>query len=240
MMHRMPGKPTTIAGVIERLHAIDAELPSTDGVAVFNRVYLTVTEQIAAGLGEGMFVDPDFMAELDVRFARLWLDAYAAAAGQLRIPRAWAPLFAQRTSRALLPIQFALSGINAHIEHDLPLAVVSTCQARGASPRRRAVRADYEAVNDVIAEVEADVRRSFLTEIGRRVEEEVGALVHLVNSWNIDKARDLAWVSVEALWAVRRLQSVFDNYCSALAHTVGMTSRLLLTPVLAGREDRLP
>jgi Family of unknown function (DUF5995) len=235
MMHRMAGRPTTIAGVIDRLRTIDAELPKTDGAAVFNRAYLTVTEQIAAGLGEGVFLDPEFMVELDVRFAGHWLDAYAAAADRLRVPRAWAPLFEQRASPALLPIQFALSGTNAHIEHDLPIAVVSTCAARGVSPRRRAVRADYEAVNDVLAEVEADVRRTFLTEIGRRADEEVGPLLHLVNSWKIDKARDLAWVSVEALWAVRRLQTVFDNYRFALAHTVGMTSRLLLTPVLAGR-----
>ena len=32
--------------VIRRMRAIDAALPSTDGVAVFNRVYLQVTELV--------------------------------------------------------------------------------------------------------------------------------------------------------------------------------------------------
>jgi hypothetical protein len=32
------------------------------------------------------------------------------------------------------PVQFALAGMNAHINHDLPLAMVSTCTALGTAP----------------------------------------------------------------------------------------------------------
>ena len=32
------------------------------------------------------------------------------------------------------PVQFALAGMNAHINHDLPLAVVSTCSALATAP----------------------------------------------------------------------------------------------------------
>ena len=99
------------------------------------------------------------------------------------------------------------------------------------SPRRAGVRADYEAVNDILASVESGVRRSFLTDIGREIDDRIGPIVHLVNSWSIDKARDLAWVSVETLWALRRLEALADRYRGGLAHTVGMTSRYLLTPV---------
>jgi hypothetical protein len=34
------------------------------------------------------------------------------------------------------PIQFALAGMNAHINRDLPLALVATCTARKVAPRR--------------------------------------------------------------------------------------------------------
>jgi len=55
-------------------------------------------------------------------------------------------------------------------------------------------------------------------------------VVHLVNSWKIDKARDVAWVNVEAMWALRHTGAFADRYRAALARTVGMGSRLLLTP----------
>ena len=36
--------------------------------------------------------------------------------------QAWAPLVERRATRGVLPIQFALAGMNAHINHDLALA----------------------------------------------------------------------------------------------------------------------
>ncbi len=226
--------PSTVPGVVERLREIDAELPAHDGVAVFNRVYLAVTERVAAQLERaGTFADAAFMADLDVRFAHLWLGAYDAAQGGGTAPRPWRPLFESRGRRGVLSIQHALAGMNAHIEHDLPLAVLSTCQARAVSLRRRSVRDDYLAVNDLIASVEAEVRRSFLDEVGQAVDDRLEPVAHLVSSWNIEKARDVAWATAETLWALRRTTALRAGFLDALAHTVGMGSRVLLTPVLA-------
>lgn len=229
-------RPTTVDGIIDRLTTIQNALPAHDGVAVFNRMYLDVTERVAAAIDADDFADAEFMIELDVRFAHLWLLAYDAVAAGRKPPSAWKPLFEQRGSVGVLPIQHALAGMNAHIEHDLPLAVVETCRVRGTSPRAAAVSEDYQRVNDVLAAVESEVRRSFLTAIGRRVDEEIGAVVHLVSAWNIDKARDLAWVNVETLWAVRNLERLYGRYAAMLSHTVGMGSRILLTPVARGLE----
>ncbi len=216
-----------VSGVIARMREIDDELPAGDGVAVFNRMYLTVTEKIGKALQhQRVFVDPEFMAELDVRFAGLFLDAYDAR----EKPKAWAPLFEGRRRAGVLPIQFALSGMNTHIEHDLPLAVVRTCDAMGRSPRELDVQADYQAVNGLLAEVEAGVRRSFLDEFQSAVDDEVGPVVHLVSSWNIDKARDVAWATTETLWTLRDTLLLGRAFERSLATTVGMASRLLLTP----------
>jgi hypothetical protein len=221
--------PTTVEEVVERLRAIDASLPAGDGVAVFNRVYLTVTERIGALLAEGApgFTDPPLVAELDVVFARLWLEAYDDVAGGRRAPAAWRPLFEARAARRY-PIQFALAGMNAHIEHDLPLAVVTTCESRGVSPDE--LHQDYEAVNDVLAQVEAEIRRGFLTSVGQELDEHVGPVVHVISAWHIDKARDLSWVTAETLWALRRTTLLRGRFLDALGHTVGMTSRTLLAP----------
>lgn len=223
-------QPRTVEDVIDRLVDIDDALPAHDGVAVFNRMYLTVTERVLSALeAHDVFEDPGFMAELDVRFAGLWLQAYDDARDGRPECKAWRPLFEHRAAPGLLPIQFALSGMNAHIEHDLPLAVVETCRTRGGDPA--AVRHDYDVVNDILASVESEIRRSFLSDVGRLVDDRVGSLAHLVSSWNIDRARDLAWVSVESIWAIRRLGFLVDRYTAALAGTVGMVSRYLLTPV---------
>jgi len=144
--------PDAVAIVIERLREIDRALPASDGVAIFNAVYLRVTEQIAAELETGStFQDVEFMTELDVRFAELWLAAHDTAVAGGKIPSAWGPLFEERSTAGLFDIQFALAGMNAHIEHDLPLAVVATCRSRGVTPRRRSVRQDYEAIIGLLA-----------------------------------------------------------------------------------------
>jgi hypothetical protein len=218
---------TTVPGVVARMRAIAAEVPDGDGVGVFNRVYLRVTEKVLEGLtGGGYFSDDAFTADLDVRFAGFWFAAYDATG---EVPPAWRPLFDARTRRGVLPIQFALAGINAHIEHDLPLAVISTCAAHGSTPSSPGVHEDYEKVNDLLAGVEAEIRRSFLTEVGQSVDDHLGPVLHVVNSWNIDNARDVAWVNAQTMWELRQAKLLFDAYEAALARTVGMGSRLLLT-----------
>ena len=227
----MATESPSVQDVIARLRRIDDELPPGDGAAVFNRMYLTVTETVAAGLeGETVFVDPPFMEQLDVTFASLWIEAYDA--GIHDVPRAWAALFERRHDRAVLPIQFALAGMNSHIEHDLAVAVVQTCRQLDTSPEHAEVHHDYEAVNQLLAACESRVRRSFLTAAGQDVDAHLGPVVHIVNSWNIDKARDVAWVNVETMWAIRHVGWLANSYRAALARTVGMASRCLLTPTL--------
>jgi hypothetical protein len=226
--------PTTVDGVIARLQQIDADLPRHDGVAIFNRMYLTVTERIGAIMADPAgssvrFGDAETMAELDVRFADLWLGAYDADAAGRTVPAAWRPLF-QARSGGRLPVQYAIAGMNTHIEHDLPIAVAGTCRARGLDPDD--LHRDYEAVNAVLAQVESPIRRSFLDSLGRDLDDRVGPVVHLVSTWNIDKARDLAWITAETIWELRRTRFLGARFLEGLGHTVGMTTRALLTPVL--------
>ena len=216
------------------MREVDGQLSGGDGVAVFNRMYLTVTERIAElvagrGVAAATFQDVATMSELDVRFANLWLAAYDAEAARRPVAAAWRPLFEARAG-GRVPVQYALAGMNSHIEHDLPLAVVDTCRARALEPGD--LHLDYETVNDVLAQVESGIRRSFLDDVGRALDDRLGPVVHLVSSWKIDKARDLSWVTVETLWALRGTTFLHGRFLDGLAHTVGMTSRALLTPTL--------
>jgi hypothetical protein len=226
------GVPTSVDDVLARLREIDASLPAEDGVAVFNRMYLTVTERIAGIIADPppdrtWFRDAETMAELDVGFANHWLAAYDQDAAGRSVTPAWRPLFELRGA-GRLPVQYAVAGMNTHIEHDLPIAVADVCRARGLAPDD--VHADYETVNEILAEVESSIRRSFLDAVGRRVDDRVGPVVHLISTWNIDKARDIAWVTAQTIWALRGTSFLRDRFLDGLCHTVGMTSRALLIP----------
>ena len=130
----MDAPVTSIAEAISRMEAIEAALPAADGIACFNRMYLDVTRQVNSQLGQGFFADPAFMTQLDVDFANLYFAAAGAAGDPAAVPLAWRPLAERRAAAGIEPVQFALAGMNAHINHDLPLAVVSTCTALATSP----------------------------------------------------------------------------------------------------------
>ena len=110
--------------------------------------------------------------------------------------------------------------------------MIDTCTARRRTPTSQGVQEDYEKVSELLADTEADIRRSFLTEVEQSVDDHLEPVAHLISSWDIDKARDFAWLNVLTLWELRRVRTLFDAYAATLARTVGMGSRLLLTSVI--------
>jgi hypothetical protein len=118
--------PNVIADVITRMQAIDDLLPDGDGVKWFNRLYLMVTRQVDTNPPGGEWQNPEWLLHLDVVFAGLYFGAvrnYLSGAGTAS---AWAALFESRYDPYIEHIQFALAGMNAHINHDLALAVLQT------------------------------------------------------------------------------------------------------------------
>ncbi|MFF7455593.1 DUF5995 family protein [Kitasatospora sp. NPDC008115] len=229
---RVSGRPTAAAhgidAVVRRLRAIAAALPPADGVAVFNRMYLTVTETVRARLGA--FEDPAAMAVLDTVFAGRYLLAVDAVAARRRPPACWRPLFELRAHPDVHPVQFALAGMGAHIQHDLPLAVVDTCRRLGREPEQLA--GDYHRINDLLAAVEAAVREQLMP--GPDVLERFEPLTHRLGSWSVDTARDAAWASVRVLWELRGRPSAAAAYGTALDGAVGVLGRALLLPLGLG------
>ncbi|GAA1193437.1 hypothetical protein F4556_000744 [Kitasatospora gansuensis] len=224
----------TVDQVIDRMRQLQASLPPGDGVAVFNGMYLTVTELVQQRLGASYFDDPAAMARLDAVFAGRWLAAVDAVARGARPTACWRPLFELRGHRGIHPLQFALAGMNAHIEHDLPLSVVDLCRELGREPAE--VEADYLRINALLAQVEDQVRDELLP--GPEQLDLADPLLHVIGVWSIDRARDAAWASALALWELRELPFVGPAFRTALDGSVGMVSRALLTP-LNGR-GRLP
>jgi hypothetical protein len=216
-----------VAEAVARMESIEASLPASDGLACFNRMYLDVTRQVHRRLEQGFFADPGFMTALDVAFANLYFAAAGAGPGQ--VPLAWRPLIELRAQPGIEPVQFALAGMNAHINHDLPLAVVQTCAALGTTPD--AHRADYQKVDQLLDAAEQDIRRSFESAPELAVDRHLQAVANLTAAWTINSARDLAWRNCLLLWAVRDVPPARELLAGSLAAATELAARLLLVAV---------
>lgn len=228
----VPDTPVvSVAEAIARMEEIDAALPASDGIACFNRMYLEVTQEVDSRLSQGFFADPAFMAQLDVTFANLYFAAVAAADDPAAMSPAWLPLVERRDMPGIEPIQFALAGMNAHINHDLPLAVVSTSLDMGTAPGADPHFADYQKVDVLLDAAEQSVRQSFETAAELSLDRHVQAVADLVANWTINSARDLAWTNCQLLWAVRD-DPVARGLClDALDASTAMAGRMLLVAV---------
>src|SRR3954452_1214718 len=111
----------------ERLDA----LPPTSARRPFLSTYLRTTQAVGDAVDQGIFLDPPWVEEWDVAFAELYLQAHDAfVAGEMSaVPRPWRLAF---TAPDDLPaLRHVLLGINAHVNYDLPqalLAVISPGQ----------------------------------------------------------------------------------------------------------------
>lgn len=221
------GSAHGVDGVVTRMRALGAGFPSGDGVGVFNRVYLSVTEEVGRHLDDGRFPDTGAAVTLDVLFAERYLRAVDAVATDRRPPACWRPLFQLRRHPGVRPLQFALAGINAHIGHDLPLAVMDACRTLGCEPAD--LEDEFDRVGDILVSLEESIREDLMP--GPDLFQVADPLTHLLGSWSLERARDSAWATARAMRALAELPAVAEEFTSRLDGAVGLVSRMLLTPL---------
>jgi Family of unknown function (DUF5995) len=226
--------PCRMRDVIELMQELEAALPREDGVRAFLRLYRAVTEAVDGAVGAGSaYRDLQFVRWLDVVFANRFFRALRDDAGRSKsVPRAWAPLFAVRARPGIAPIQFALAGMNAHINRDLPLALVETWSALGLEPRRDGPQyADFVRLNAVLEDAEERVKGEYATGALGHLDRSLGQLDDVVAMWNVARAREAAWVNGETLWALRGDPQLRGEYELMLDRLVGFAGRGLLRPL---------
>jgi hypothetical protein len=220
---------TTIGDVLDRMEAIDSALPRCDGVSYFNRLYWGVTEHVVVAMRQSTFEDAQFLERLDVVFANLYFEAVRAADGRREVADAWEPLFALRGRMNSMPIQFALAGMNAHINHDLPLAVVKTCRDLALMPDEGTPHyRDFTAANEVLERTQEAVKASFTAGLIEELDEACGKLDDALAMWSIASARALAWNNAQMLWVLQDNPRALELYLCGLARMVNFGGRGLL------------
>jgi hypothetical protein len=198
--------PATIAelqdAMKERLAALG---PEQAAARDFLSTYLRTTAAVAAAMESDTFEDPAWVERWDLVFAGLYLaalDAYVSQAG--RPSRPWRLAF--NAAPGLPPLLNVLLGVNAHINYDLPqalLAVITDAEFRDPSELARR-RRDHDRIDEILSGRVAaeDVEIS-----ARSVRSVVDRAMRPVNRWAarrfLREAREKVWTNTVQLWRAK-------------------------------------
>jgi hypothetical protein len=181
----------------------------------------------------GGFSDPAWIAALDVRFAGFYLNAVKSALSGAATPGCWQALFAVRNVPTIARIQFALAGMNAHINHDLPQAVLGMCQARGDAPEHGTEQYnDYTAINTTLDSLVNAAKQTLHVGLLGDALPPVGRLEDTLAAWDVTAAREAAWNNAELLWNLGDLPLVAATFLDTLDGLTTVAGKALLVPVL--------
>ena len=111
-----------------------------------------------------------------------------------------------------------------------------SCAARGTQPTDEGPEhKDYESVNGLISKVEKEMKAWMMTGLLKQLDLAFGPVDDIVAVWDVEKARDAAWVRAQVIWSLRGTPVLRDSYEAMNDRAVGFAGRALLMPVgLAG------
>jgi hypothetical protein len=223
--------PITIANVLTVMQSIDALLPSGDGLKWFNLLYMRVTQQVNSTPPPSGWKDPAWLDRLDVVFAQFY---FAAVSSWLENPAnvasSWKALFEARFRPGIERIQFALSGMNAHINHDLALALLQANAELNLNPGKTSPEHDdFESVNGILEAVLPQALEFLAAGILDEFAQDTGKIGRLLAIWNVRAARDLAWDFADHLRCLTGIER--DSALTAQDQLTGALGRSLLLAV---------
>jgi hypothetical protein len=215
--------PGTIDDVLRTMQEIDDLLADGDGLKWFNRLYMMVTKEVDFSPPPGGWKDADWLLQLDVVFANFYFRAVAGFLDGLgTTASSWCALMEARYALGIDRILFALAGMNAHINHDLALALLETDREMNLVPVYGSPQhVDYEAVNGLLNEVMPAALQMLAVGILGLAAQDTGKIGRVLAFWNICKARDLAWDFGDSLRGL-----------SGAALTVGLAAQDQMTGVV--------
>jgi hypothetical protein len=183
----------------------------------FHATYQRTTIAVAEEIRRGAFADAEWVERWDVVFADLYLDALEGDLAGRRPSRPWAIAFG--APAGLPPLRHVLLGMNAHINYDLPQALVAviTDEQSGDATLLARREADHRTIDDLLASRVA-VEDDELT----RLSGPAPVLDRLLRPVNrigtqrfLREARQKVWANAIALSQARRQGP--DAYAAVLA-----------------------
>lgn len=223
---------TVIAGMQERSSGFRPDDPGR----YFHETYLRTTLAVEKALHDNAFMDPEWVEIWDAAFAQLYLDALDQWRAGQTAPGPWAVAFRDASQPRLPPLRMVLLGMNAHINFDLPQALLAVIlDAEFDQPeilQRRA--ADHARIDDILsARVAAEDRElKKVEQPGDRtmVDRMLTPFNRLGTKRFLKEARAKVWANTEILAAARRNGTYPDRL-----HQLGELSMQRVEDLIAPR-----
>jgi Family of unknown function (DUF5995) len=227
---RMPVQ--SIPDVLQTMVAIRETCIDGDGLKWFNWLYLEVTRAVETRIASAGFTDGAWLAELDVQFARLYFGALESSLSGASTPDCWQVVFDRRNQAPIARIQFALAGINAHINRDLAPAIVATCQATATTPQHGGGQYnDYIALNTTLDSLIESAKQTLHVRLLGDMLPPVSHLEDTIAAWSVSAAREIAWHNAEILWYLRAAPALASSFMDSLDGLTSVAGKALLVPV---------
>lgn len=159
--------------LVDRMEQIGERLiAENDERQHFHGAYVRSTKAVMADADAGHFVDNEWAHLWGIAFAQLYMDAFDAWEGGDDPSGPWRVAFEATRDPAIPPLRHALLGINAHINYDLPQALLAVItDDEFDDPEVLAVRAgDHAHVDSILVRriPEEDKRMAQVEEPGDR------------------------------------------------------------------------
>ncbi|HEU4423005.1 MAG TPA: DUF5995 family protein [Pilimelia sp.] len=203
----------------------------------FHATYLRTTRAVSDEIDRGGFADGAWLERWDVAFADLYLDALAADLRGEAVPRPWRIAFDTARDRPdIPPLRHVLLGMNAHINYDLPqalIAVISPAEYDDLEIRRSRA-ADHKHVDEVLVarvaaedvELSAQSTQSLLDRLLRPLNRASSRRI-------LREAREKVWRNTAVLDRARRVGP--ERYAAVLAELEVLSAARLADLVAPGQ-----
>lgn len=149
-------EPLTPAAAIDVLTRLGPAAPS-GGAAPVTRLLIDVTGAVGADrTGPRRFADAEFVTALTVELVRRYLRAVRSHARGAPVAKAWKVVLDCGGRPEPSRQRVARAGVNALVDHDLALALVTTCTLLGRAPgpaERRDVDELIALIGDRLSEI---------------------------------------------------------------------------------------
>ncbi len=130
------------------------------------------------------------------------------------------------------PSPSAAAGVNAHINFDLPFALVTTFDHLGTDPIDDSDQhRDYLQINDIFAAAIPGLRQGYLDRWQLMLDTMNGGLDDWWQGEPVEYSRNVAWRNAQKLWALRHDLPGTSEERSRLDGHAASLSRLLLSPM---------
>ncbi|MFT4697052.1 MAG: hypothetical protein ACI9SJ_000168 [Flavobacteriaceae bacterium] len=183
---------TTIEQIIDRLDdIIEYSELNNSTFGYFAVLYQKVTMKVKEGVENHFFDNNERMEELDVIFAKRYLEAYYKYQEQIKVSASWEKAFSINSDYWPIVLQHLLIGMNAHINLDLGIAAAEVSKNHPIEDLKNDFNKINEILSSLVNEVQNDLAKIWPTL--KYILQKTKKVDDFLVDFSMELARDGAW-----------------------------------------------